>query len=350
MWALDVIDRNTVVAGGRLGVLIKREVTYKPTADYSPNFVDFGKVSAPKETSVQITAANQAGLRIDGFSIDDPIDGFSIVSPKDGFPIELAEGESVTATIRFDPAASAGGKVFSALLMDGNDFRGTPLPITLVAETASEQPTVQVDVTEVDFGTTELGKSAERTITISAANALGLRIDTLWVEDIIGGPNGFEVIQPSGGFPIDITENDPLEVLLRFTPITADIELTSELVIVSNDPDNPETGVTLRGEGNEPISAVGEESHSDGDVITVRSGPNPIARKGMVYVRTESPMKLRVALYNMLGNRVLELFDGTSPAGTSEFPLEVAGLPPGVYHILVMAPDTQVVHSIVVRR
>ena len=73
--------------------------------------------------------------------------------------------------------------------------------------------------------------------------------------------------------------------------------------------------------------------------LTVTAYPNPVRTRGTVEVQVEDPTETTVELYNLLGQRMETLYDGTlRPGAPTRLRLRADDLPSGTYFVRVRTP------------
>ncbi len=79
--------------------------------------------------------------------------------------------------------------------------------------------------------------------------------------------------------------------------------------------------------------------------------PNPLSGAGSLRIELESAERQgRLVLYDILGNAAVILYEGAVPAGISEYPLDLSGLPSGRYTWRLEGSDATASGEVVVRR
>ena len=137
---------------------------------------------------------------------------------------------------------STPGEVVVTATADG--LAGSPQTFTATAIV----PPPDIDVTPAshNFGDVPVGSSAEQTFTVR-----NLDTGVLEVTDVsITGENPADFEITSGGGAFTLAENESRDVVVRFTPSTADPQ-TANLTFTSNDPDENPLDVPLS--GNQPL-------------------------------------------------------------------------------------------------
>jgi hypothetical protein len=83
------------------------------------------------------------------------------------------------------------------------------------------------------------------------------------------------------------------------------------------------------------VSGVKEEAHREMGYVLEQNYPNPFNPSTTIkyYIPTES--KVNITIYNALGSRIKELYDGTRQQGNYEAKFDGAGLSSGVYFVTI---------------
>ena len=126
-----------------------------PECSVSPSSINFGTVMTGTHRDTTITVSNTGGGMLSG-SVSESCSDFSVVGNSS---YSLAEGESVSITLRFAPAA-AGTRNCSVQASGGCTIA--------CAGTGQVAPVLECDVspTAIDFGTVTLGQVVDRTFTL----------------------------------------------------------------------------------------------------------------------------------------------------------------------------------------
>lgn len=458
--AIGAFSESDITVGGAQGALIYRDAKILPTAILSSTELNFGTVeSGTKEMSLTISAGSSAGLIIDTLQIVDipgKPSGFTIVGPTSAPPFEIAPGNPLEVTVRFQAKISSQSNVVTELYIHTNDavrreihlpvhvkqgntgavaatlsseeldfglvgpsrpgtktltitssgtsplrvdalavesltgqqgfeattavplpatvppggtldiqvsFRpedldgvtqasltittnaGTPLPGVFLMGTGT-RPVASVSAQTIDFGNVSQEDHADRTVTISAGNSVGLRLDTLYIAD---PGSGFSIVDPVGSFPIWVEQNQALTVAVRFQPGTAKGSVSSRLLMHTDAPSTPEMSVDLSAVASSGSSGVADDPASVAHV-TVTSRPQPTSAAADVMITIPHAGNVTVTLFDALGRRVTTLHDGTWEVGEHNLHLDVAGLPSGRYYCVVVGSGGRGVGEITVAR
>src|SRR5690606_5119024 len=95
-------------------------------------------------------------------------------------------------------------------------------------------------------------------------------------------------------------------------------------------------GASVDTGAHEGAVAVASEPGPEGEEgLGLSVQPNPARRSASVVLTLPEPGEVSISLYDVLGRRVAVLHDGRLAAGEHALPLDVRGLPPGVYVVRV---------------
>jgi photosystem II stability/assembly factor-like uncharacterized protein len=337
MWGMGFRDRLTGVIGGLQGEFFRRTVQDLPTIDVSAENLDFGKMSTgSKDLDLIVSPVNSAGLTISDITVND-FDGagFELVDPTD-FPIELAQGEEQTVTVRFTPQPGLNKRVFGQLVIVSNDARMPNKSITLSADatTATVNPAIQASASALDFGSLVERQTKALSVDISPGTDAGLEIDSVWVKKIGAGGEAFELVTPKEGFPIQLSPGGNQTVTVRYAPMApTEFPATGELVILSNDPDNTELHISLTGSATVDPLGVDDEALRSALALTV--SPNPVHGEARIAMSVPTSGHLLARLFDARGAIVATIADRVVGAGALALPLDEGALPSGAYTLVV---------------
>ncbi|MCB0712800.1 MAG: choice-of-anchor D domain-containing protein [Ignavibacteriae bacterium] len=117
-----------------------------------------------------------------------------------------------------------------------------------ITQTGTVQPKASVSPISLFFATTAIGTTATESLRVRPVNSAGLIVEKVYVDD---PSSGFAVKAPvPGDLPAVLTENSRLDIDITFTP-TKIGEVSTKLIIETNDPVMPISEVPLGGEGSE---------------------------------------------------------------------------------------------------
>jgi len=93
------------------------------------------------------------------------------------------------------------------------------------------------------------------------------------------------------------------------------------------------------------ISSIEIEHNNKNELTCI---PNPISNEAIIECRIEQPAIIKLAIYDILGNEVLELKNGLTESGYYKHTLRVNGLLPGVYLCCLKSGHEKTVKKIVI--
>lgn len=88
-----------------------------------------------------------------------------------------------------------------------------------------------------------------------------------------------------------------------------------------------------------PLGGIPEAGPPVERGASVTAHPNPCSGSCVATVCVPVECLCRIGLYDMTGRLVTTVFDGPVRAGSSDFPFDAAGLPPGVLYIRICSGD-----------
>ncbi|MBS1911083.1 MAG: hypothetical protein JST22_03775 [Bacteroidetes bacterium] len=211
------------------------------------------------------------------------------------------------------------------------------------------KPTAAADTSVIGFDSVRLGESVTRTRTLAAANAAGLRVDSIYIDG--SDAHDFALVAPTSSYPIALAGSQNLEMSVRFQPTAANQDENADLVIVTNDADHGTVRIPMEGFSKAAGAGVGHEpagGASPAASITLAAHPLPAVAETMVDVGLPSGGPLVVELCDVRGAVVRMLLDATLQEGTHRIPLDAASLPSGTYYCRARFRGGVAVHEIVV--
>jgi hypothetical protein len=243
-----------------------------PQINVSPSNLDFEIVSAGDEKTLDITVRNlgQSVLSISDMTIngsqdftplingrdprrqpsilEDPDgDGFEGISPFDG---ESNTQGSFTMQVRYAPPIA--GPDEAVLVITSNASGQREVNINLVAN--ANNPCLDVSPPALEFLSSIVNRVDSRSVTVESCGAANLEITELYIE----GGDGFFALEEEIELPLVLPPADEQgirpsrNISISFTPEDPLI-YNATLVIVSNDPIQPERRISILGRGTENI-------------------------------------------------------------------------------------------------
>jgi len=86
------------------------------------------------------------------------------------------------------------------------------------------------------------------------------------------------------------------------------------------------------------------------EFILDQNYPNPFNPKTNIYVDVVIPTEIEVNIYDLVGNKVEQLYDGFLSQGLHTFPFDGSNLPSGIYFFEVKSPNSQVVKKMILAK
>ncbi|MEI6089515.1 MAG: choice-of-anchor D domain-containing protein [bacterium] len=192
-------------------------------------------------------------------------------------------------------------------------------------EAKETKPAIAIYNKDIAFGSTTVGITNEKSITISNTGVEDLSIEGINITGDDESAFKFDEIT----FPKTVKPGEDFEVLIKFLPKTVK-DYSAVLKILSNDVYKPEVSVSLTGTGTSssvetPTGAICNISISPnpaGDFITVKLGTiNPTLKHGVD--------ETFIQIYNTLGEKVMSVGTGRDLSVR----INISDLPEGVYFV-----------------
>jgi hypothetical protein len=101
--------------------------------------------------------------------------------------------------------------------------------------------------------------------------------------------------------------------------------------------------------GNPPISPVGIfEPENENIAVISQNYPNPFSTTSDILVRLMESTNLSIEIYNLTGQKVLEVNRGQLPAGSYIFTVDGSSMSSGVYFYTVTAGTQKVTRKMLI--
>lgn len=193
--------------------------------------------------------------------------------------------------------------------------------------------TIATSTDTLNFGQTAPGGKVTRTLRVTPANSMGLRIKSLIASSL---KNYFAITRFSrdtaGG--VTLAFGDTLDIDVEFSSADAG-RRTGTLRIESNDMRMPTKTVRLVGEATNASSV---HDMVPTEVVDVAVVPNPITTEGEAVVElADLPSVLRLSVVDQLGRTVAVIFNGTPSATAVRYPMP-EGMAAGAYTLTCETP------------
>ncbi len=226
----------------------------------------------------------------------------------------------------FGRSSSLSGTV-AVLGASGDDDRGTDAGAAYVYERDGAQWSLVQKLTGSDIGTGAFFGSAVRTngtsIIVGAPNARSGQgaayvydqIGTSWTERIAVTSPGSNPDRDYGA-AVGITES----LVVAGAPPRINSSSVGEVYVYA-------------------LATVANEEESAAPTFTLTVAPNPMTEAGTVHFSVPAQTPVRLSVFDVLGREVLPASDAVFGPGSHTLPLDVRGLPAGVYTLRLVAGD-----------
>ncbi len=191
---------------------------------------------------------------------------FVDVTPASGV---VPAGESRGIEVAFDSGGLSGGHYLAEIRLRSNDLDEGVVTVPVHLEVVRpEDPDISLSDDALDFGTVPVGSS--RALSLKVTNVGG---GTLSVLGALAAPSPFST--PQAGFSLEPGERG--EIMVTFAPTTG-LEIDGILTIRSDDPDELEVSVPLRGNGlsGRPVLTLDRDRLDFGPVAVGSSRTLPL--------------------------------------------------------------------------
>jgi hypothetical protein len=225
-----------------------------PTLSVTPDDLSFGGVvpGLTLDKNVQIVSTGRATLEITSIELSSETSALSMnwemTDSESGEAtdlIELAPSDILEIPLQFSPSEIASYQ--ATLSIGSNDDENPMMDILVTGEgIVGPQPDISIDADAIDFGTVENGSSSTEYLLVENVgdedlNIFGTHQEGSGAFRMDSGLVGL-VIPPGGAAPLPIT----------YTPDGGLSGHSGSLVIVSDDPDEPEVAITFVGGEADP--------------------------------------------------------------------------------------------------
>ncbi|WP_161782621.1 choice-of-anchor D domain-containing protein [Halococcus sediminicola] len=229
-----------------------------PNVALSPSSNDYGEIPTGSANTTTFTVTNDgtAPLDVSGTSITGA-DAAAFTVVGGGGAFTLGPGESRELTVEFAPEST--GTKSARLEVRSND-PDQPTVSSDISGTGIES-NIAVDPANLDYGDVVNDGNATQTVTVTNDGTAPLAISGT----SIGGDDAGAFTITDGGGPFTLAPGESQEVTVQFAPTTTG-EKNAQLVVESDDPDQPTVTVPLTGQSVKPTIGLSSESYDYGDV------------------------------------------------------------------------------------
>lgn len=211
----------------------------------------------------------------------------------------------------------------------------------LAGTNTTNKPEITLSTPTLAFGNVEVGKTVNRTVTITNSGNADLEL----TGTALGGPDGtdFDIIEGliDGGKKVTVKPNGTHAVRVQFQPSTVKASFVGTLAITGN-ASSPNIQLT----GSSTTASVETEAVSETGAISMKlTGNNPVTEQSAVQI--SSSQHVQVTVVDVAGRVVATLFTGL-PSGPQALSLANLNMPSGTYMVVAQSGAEQAVLSFVV--
>ena len=291
----DVIKNPRHYRLSQLVGLLNSGITH--AAQFNTKSLSFGgvKLGLWKDLTVTIANIGSDTLKIQSITASNP--AFS-VRPTAQNINPLA---SLVDTVRFMPTSNSAVNASLVVLSSAASS-----PDTIKISGSGLSSTSQFNTKTLAFGSVDVGKFKDTTVTIT-----NIGNDTLQIQSIASSDPAFTVRPSSGNLSLSISLTDTV----RFTPTTAGT-VNAYIVVTSSAVSSPDT-IMLSGTGT-PSSGVASTAELPRVYSLEQNYPNPFNPSTTIRFALPTKSHVTVRIYSVLGQMVGEIVNGDMNAGYYE--------------------------------
>jgi len=214
-----------------------------------PLVVDFGsiQVGTTSQKSFRFTSCGNQVLTVSEISIDSGNHGYFDFTMQIDAPFDLGSGEAFDIELTYSPQGE--GAHTGRVIISSNDPNAPEGWVDLIGRaTSSPMCDIHVQPATVDFGSVPVAGFSNQIITISNNGDSDCRISA------IDGPTGSAdfSLPTMPGLPMIVPPGEARQLTVKYQPGEAGSDQATLTLVCDGDPDEPETDITLTGEGVEP--------------------------------------------------------------------------------------------------
>lgn len=313
-----------------------------PSAALSVDEVDFGDVTVGEsgDATIRVHSLTDAELEVLSIGFDDAeaaAKGFT-VTPEEPVPTTLSGLGQLPVKVSFAPGAV--GLAETTLTITTNDPNTPTISVPISGRGAEALlPVAVVSEGSLDFGTVEVGKFLNKTLTVEPANEAGLQVTEAMLE--MGSLDVSVATSPS--LPVTLSLGQTLTIELMFAPSDSGT-LTDNLIITTNESE-PTHSIELSGHAVRPASSV--RSGAGLEAFQVNVSPNPADRMLRIDIGEFGGSECRIRILDVRGASV---HDGPISSNRRSVDVDTSALPAGTYYLELSTDRGPVVRRIVVER
>lgn len=313
-----------------------KDVSTEPEIVVQQEPYDFGTVNVGQSVIKDLKISNSGlqDLVVDSLYFELNTDGSFLFTKPMLTPIVVKGGEDTTFSVKFVPV-DWGKNYIGKIKIVSNAKKNPVVYLNLIGKSpgASEGPIISALVDTTDFGNVEIGKSTRGYIGVSNPGSEQLKINNVYINIDENPDDAFE-IDTTLSFPIYVLPNDSVKFPIKFTPSTVS-EYISRVGMFSNAFNAGVYYLYLRGKGDSG-SSVREIVSNPSQTLTMKISQTPIFYSGIITVEAQKFIaSSTIDLYDLLGNKLITIYNGNISTGTNKFLFDATNLNAGQYFIVL---------------
>ncbi len=202
----------------------------------------------------------------------------------------------------------------------------------LFAEPTVNEPNMTLSTQSLNYGIVNKGENKTMQVVVTNIGKGALNFNKIEIANDQAGV--FTITE--GGQLTSLGENGTRIIEVKFSPDYAETKTTytANLVIQTNDPNNPNANVSLEGIGDNPAS-IGEISTPDG-LFVMSLGPNPIVSNSVFNftINGTNAQNLVIRMIDATGRTIQHIANGSIVPGTYNAEINSGNLTSGSYFIV----------------
>ncbi|MFQ5640079.1 MAG: choice-of-anchor D domain-containing protein [bacterium] len=299
-------SQNIVFAGTSRGGVYR---SLLPSLSLSSTIVDFGEVTINQTREETLTLGNtgQAELIVDSISFKNGNAGFVLTSPQT-FPVTVTPHSSLPVVLGFSPSFE--GAETDTLIILSSDPASSHAEVSLSGVGIPLAPSISISSTELDFGEVSADTALDLSMTVTNLGGADLILQNVTFSQNSGD---FVLVSPEV-FPLAITPEDSLPVIVRFSPSSPG-EKVDTLNFQSNDPAHPLITVAVKGIGSTPTSVSSANRGIPNTFKLEQNYPNPFNPETRIEFQLPNHSHVTIKIFNTLGQEIRTLVNAPYSGG-----------------------------------
>jgi len=181
---------------------------------------------------------------------------------------------------------------------------------------------------EINFGDVAEGETVIKTIELEPANDLGITINSIDFTTAIVKEFSIDSFEPEVELPYFIPKGEKLKVNIKYEQKRTGIR-KGTMLLESNDGSNPNRRIDV-------VAYVGVNSVEKSTFDEVSIFENPIKDKAILKIKSnEITSNISIKLFDLLGNEIMQFYEGYLNSMNSEFELDFQNFARGKYYVVV---------------